>query len=126
MQMYICVDRTVNMHCTICKQFTYHSLRTKICRFFVRTQREVDALCVLCSRQINLPHAWRKLFANHLVCMCVPALTCELGMKRVCPLFAHYLQELLFSSGWDNSSYKTSCIAASVCNMVFIVHLFDR
>ncbi len=62
-QMRLGVDGTANMHCAIRKRFAYHSLRTKICRFFAQTQRELGELggagCPAFasdSRKINLPH----------------------------------------------------------------------
>ncbi len=47
-QMRICVDGTANQRCTIYEWFAYCSPQTKICQFFVRTQRELDTLCVFC------------------------------------------------------------------------------
>ncbi len=52
-QMRVCVDGTANLRCAICKWFTYHLPRTKICCFFARTQRELDAPGVLCSPQVR-------------------------------------------------------------------------
>ncbi len=63
-QMRVCVDRTVNLRCTIRKLFAYCLLQTEICRFFVRTKRELDAPVVLCS-----PQVCRKLI-NHVPNMC--------------------------------------------------------
>ncbi len=50
------VDGTAHMRCTICKWFAYRLLWTKICWFLVWTQRDLDALAVLC-----LPQVHRKL-----------------------------------------------------------------
>ncbi len=52
-QMRMCVNGTANLRCAICKRVAYHSARTKICRFFARTQRELDAPGVLCSPQVR-------------------------------------------------------------------------
>ncbi len=47
-QMRVRVHRTANMHCAICKWFAYRSPRTKICRDFAQTQRELGEPGVLC------------------------------------------------------------------------------
>ncbi len=52
-QMRVCVNRTVNLRCAICKRFTYHLPRTKICQFFERIQRELDMPGVLCLPQVH-------------------------------------------------------------------------
>ncbi len=51
-QVRVCVDGAANLRCAICEQFAYHSLRTKICQFFVRTRRELDAPGVLSMHQM--------------------------------------------------------------------------
>ncbi len=77
-QMRECVDGTANLHYAICKQFTYHLLRTEICRIFVRTQRELGVPSILCSPQVcrkliyDTPSG--ELFANNLVRMYVSGL----------------------------------------------------
>ncbi len=52
-QMRVCVDGTANLCCAIHKRFAYHSPRTKICRFFVRTQRELDESGVLSMHKVS-------------------------------------------------------------------------
>ncbi len=42
-QMCVCVDWTVNLRCTIRRQFAYLSPRMEMCQFFAQTQREQDA-----------------------------------------------------------------------------------
>ncbi len=54
--MHVCVDRTANLRCAIREWFAYCSLRTKICWFFARTQRELDVPGIPC-----LPQLHRKL-----------------------------------------------------------------
>ncbi len=56
--MRVCVDGTANQCCAMHGQFAYRLPRTKICWFFARTQRELDAVVsfhapsVLCSHQV--------------------------------------------------------------------------
>ncbi len=45
--MRICVNGTANLCHAIREWFAYHSPRIEICQFFVRTQRELDALGIL-------------------------------------------------------------------------------
>ncbi len=52
-QMCICVGGTANLRCAVCEQLAYHSLRTEICRFFVGTQRELDAPGVLSMHRVS-------------------------------------------------------------------------
>ncbi len=52
-QMRVCVDGTVNLLCAIREWFAYHLLRTKICQFFARTQRELDAQGVLSLHRVS-------------------------------------------------------------------------
>ncbi len=51
--MCVCVNGTANLRCAVHEQFTYHSLRTEICRFFARTQRELDAPGVLSMHRVS-------------------------------------------------------------------------
>ncbi len=76
-QMRICMDGTANLRCLVCKWFTHHLLQTKICRFFARTHRELEALGVLCSRQVRGKLIYHASSANcsQVVCMCVLAFT---------------------------------------------------
>ncbi len=67
----ICVDGTANLCCVIHKWFAYRLPRIKICRFFARTQRELDApSCSVCpllasgSRKINQPRTSYVPHAN--------------------------------------------------------------
>ncbi len=41
------------MRCAVCERFIYHSLRTKICRSFERTHRELSGSCVLCLSHVR-------------------------------------------------------------------------
>ncbi len=66
--MHVRVDRTVNKCCTVCIQSLYYKPQTKICQFFVRTQRDVCVshryICRVFTshlQQIDLPCAKHKL-----------------------------------------------------------------
>ncbi len=52
-QMRVCVDGTANLCCIVHKWFADHSARTKICWFFVWTQRELDAPGVLSMHRVS-------------------------------------------------------------------------
>ncbi len=54
-QMHVCVDRAPNLHCADREWFAYRSLRTKIYRFFARTQRELDVPGVLSMHRVSFP-----------------------------------------------------------------------
>ncbi len=47
------VDGTANLCCTVCEWFAYCSWQTKICWFFVWTQRALGVPRVLCSPQVR-------------------------------------------------------------------------
>ncbi len=59
-QMHVCVDRTANLLCTVREWFAYQSPRTKICLFFVRTQRELDAPAVLSMHRMSFACLMRR------------------------------------------------------------------
>ncbi len=81
----VCVDGIANMRCTICKWFMYHSSRTKICRFFVRTQRELWALC-------------RQVFFMFTNCMLITCVSC---------IFSIWTGRCLLSANWN---YGLPCV----------------
>ncbi len=90
-QICVCVDATVNMRCPICKLFAYHSLRTKICHFFMRMQRELGVPGVLCS-----PHICGKLIYH------TPSANCSVRMW-----FAYAYLPLYFNEMWDIQFLQT-------------------
>ncbi len=83
----LCVDRTANLLCTICKQFTYRSPRTKIRRFFVQTQRELGTPGVLCSPQAHRKLIYHTRSTNHIVRKFVPAFTKVIDFEVMRKLF---------------------------------------
>ncbi len=63
---------------TICKQFTYCSLRTKICWFFAEMERELGALCV-----VRLPQVRGKLIYQ------APSANCSQTVWFTCGLHVY-------------------------------------
>ncbi len=110
-QMNVHVDETANIRCAICIQFAYHSLQTKICRFFEQAQRklctprffhvcELHACCLrflnfvqyglVSVRQVRAETMVRYVFTSHSQKINLPCALCELyrncaaGWRRSC------------------------------------------
>ncbi len=47
------VNGTANRRRATCERFTYHSPRTKVCRFFAQTQRKLDVPGVLSMHRVS-------------------------------------------------------------------------
>ncbi len=68
-QMRVRVDGTENLRYTVHEWFAYHLPQTKICRFFARTQRELNAPGVLSTHRVFLcsPQVRGKLINRTLL-----------------------------------------------------------